>query len=176
MAIVVSDIPTRMAHRPRDQRGYPIPFSQFVDDAGTPDFRTLDDGRTMQCLQRRLCSLCGEPMGRHIFFVGGPKCVEHGLFYDPPMHRDCAIFAIQTCPHLARAKGRYADPAPRIFKPGYKHVVGDMDTDKAEWFGLMHGERFTFGRQPNGMITIHAKLPWLEVERWRDGAPMESQA
>lgn len=98
--IELPPIPFRMARRPRDPRGLPIPYSQFIDQDGKPDFRVLDDQRVARCLRYRLCGLCGQQLGKHIFFVGGPLCVDNGLFHDPPMHRECAEFALRACAHL----------------------------------------------------------------------------
>lgn len=162
-------IPDRMKRLPRDARGYPVPFVQLIYDDGTPDFRTLDAGKLIQALRRKLCGLCGVALGKHIYFLGGPKCVEYGHFYDPPMHRDCALFALQTCPHLARSKGKYAGTEARGDIGDAKLIVGEMDTTKSEWFGLMHTTAFDFGRTPEGMLVVRAKLPWLDVERWKDG-------
>jgi hypothetical protein len=170
-------IPPRLQRRPRDKRGYVIPYNQFIDANGEPDFRTIDGPRQKRALRLRLCAMCGEQMGKHIFFVGGPLCVEHGDFYDGPMHKECAIYALQTCPHLARSKGKYAEPGPRgPLGEGYKLVIGEIATEeKVEWFALMHGTKYDFGRTETGMLVIRAKLPWIEVERWRDGAPMEAE-
>lgn len=165
-------IPQRLQRRPRDPRGYVIPYNQFIDANGEPDFRVIDGERQKRALRLRLCGMCGEQMGKHIFFVGGWRCVEHGHFYDGPMHRACAVYALQTCPHLARSKGQYSEPGPRGPLGDYKLVVGEMDTVKAEWFGLMHGKKYDFGLTETGMLVIRAKLPWVAVERWRDGSPM----
>jgi hypothetical protein len=73
-------VPTRMLHRPRDARGFAIPYTQFIRADGVPDFRILDDEKTARCLRLRLCGLCGQQMGRHLFFVGGPACVDNGYF------------------------------------------------------------------------------------------------
>jgi len=164
--------PARLSSRPRDPRGYAIPWTQFIRADGTPDFRVLDHERVQRALRVRLCSMCGGSMGRHIYFIGGPLCVSNGYFYDPPMHRECALYALQICPHLARSKGRYIEPATvaRSIGPEAKLIIGDMAPDKAEWFGLMHATDYTFGQDAKGMIMIKAKLPWLDVERWRDGA------
>ena len=51
-------------------------------------------------------------------------------------------------------------------------IVGAMDDKKAEWFGLMSATGYTHGRGQDGMIAIKATLPWLSVERWRDGELM----
>jgi hypothetical protein len=167
----VTDIPFRLSRRPLDGRGFVIPFTQFIKPDGTPDFRVMDDERTSKAVRRRLCSLCGEKMRRNVYFVGGPKCVENGFFYDPPMHRECAVYALQACPHLARAKGKYAPVPDRIEGAGLL-IQGEMDTEKAEWFGLMQSAGYTSSRTDTGMIVIKADMPWLSVERWRDGSLM----
>lgn len=171
----MSGIPFRLSRRPLDVRGFVIPFTQFIKPDGTPDFRVLDDVRVSKCLRRRLCSLCGDAMRRNVYFIGGPKCVDYGYFYDPPMHRECAVYALETCPHLARAKGKYA-PAPEKIEGAALLIQGEMDTEKAEWFGLMQSTGYTNGRTDAGMHVIKAELPWVGVERWRDGSLMAETA
>jgi hypothetical protein len=58
-------IPERMKRRPTDKRGYPIPFVQFIGADGLPDFRVVEVALLRLCVARRLCGLCGEPMGRY---------------------------------------------------------------------------------------------------------------
>lgn len=163
----MTGIPFRLSRRPRDARGLVIPFTQFIKPDGTPDFRVMDEALTGKAIRRRLCSLCGEKMRGDVWFIGGPKCVENGYFYDPAMHQECARHALQTCPHLARSKGKYSPAPDRI--EGALMIVGDMDTEKSEWFGLMRSTGYTHGRSDKGMHVIKANLPWVSVERWRDG-------
>jgi hypothetical protein len=170
----MSDIPFRLSRRPRDARGFVIPFTQFIKPDGTADFRVMDDDHTRKAVRRRLCSLCGDQMRGDVWFVGGPKCVDNGYFYDPPMHRECALYALQTCPHLARTKGKYA-PVPDRIEGAALMIVGEMDTKKAEWFGLMRSTGYTHGRSQTGMLTIKANLPWVSLERWRDGRPIGAE-
>lgn len=162
------DIPFRLARRPRDARGLVIPFVQFIKPDGTPDFRVLDSERATKALRRRLCGLCGDPMRRDVWFIGGPKCVESGCFYDPPMHEECARHALRACPHLARSKGKYSPAPDRI--EGALMFKGEMDDVKAEWFGLLRSTGYRHSLTDTGMHLIEAHLPWLSVERWRDGA------
>jgi hypothetical protein len=170
--MAVETIPRRLQRRPRDRRGYVIPFAQFVGKDGEPQFQVMDDQKTQHCLAYRLCGLCGEQMGRHVFFVGGELCVTNGLFYDPPMHRECAEYALQACPHLARTKGRYGRiPEPAALGAA-RVAVGAMCSDeKADVFALMHGERYTFVRDQSGMLLIRAQLPWRTVIYYREGKP-----
>ena len=111
-------------------------------------------------------------MTHDVFFIGGTKCEQHGIFYDPPMHKDCAVFALRTCPHLARAKGRYNLAAAM---PGDTFIVqGQMPAEKSEWFALMRARGYRGEREAGGMIIVRAKLPWISIERWCDGKPMEA--
>lgn len=164
-------IPPRLIHRPRDERGYVIPYAQFIKGHGMPDFATMDHHKVLKCLRHRVCGICGEQLGRHIYFVGGPLCVANRLFYDPPMHRECAIYALATCPHLARSKGRYR-PVPPTPPEGATLTVGKMATTvKAEYFALMHTTAFEWGQTPDGMFMAKA-APWIGVEYWQDGKPV----
>lgn len=167
------DIPLRMRRRPVDQHGRPIPFSQFLRADGSPDFRILDTMKVRDCVSHRRCGMCGEVMGRHIFFVGGPICVANGIFNDPPMHRDCAVFALRACAHLNRAKGRYNTSAP--MPADAKITVAKHTSDqKADHFALMHAHGYSLLRGRDGALYIRADLPWASVELWRDGRPMKA--
>ena len=167
-----SAIPLRLKHRPRDARGYVIPFAQFIKTDGTPDFTTMDHHRVLKCLRYRTCGICGEQLGRHVYFVGGDLCVANRYFYDPPMHRECAIYCLETCPHLARSKGRYRPPPTKPPDGGVKLIVGAMVTDvKAEYFALMHTTAFTYGQSADGMLVAKA-APWVDVEYWQEGKPV----
>lgn len=168
----MSKLPSRLRTRPRDRRGYVIPWVQFVADDGTPNFAVLEEGKTRDALRRRLCGLCGQPMGRHVYFVGGPLTVANRYFYDPPMHKECAIYALETCPHLARSKGRYRDPAAvkeAIKGEAATLVVGEMVTaTKCDYYALMHAVSYNHGRTEQGMLVVRAG-PWIDVEYWKDG-------
>lgn len=55
-------------------------------------------------------------------------------------------------------------------------VESALATDqKAEWFALMHTREFSMVRGSDNMVYVRAKLPWVAVQKWRDGAPMEDQ-
>jgi hypothetical protein len=94
-------MPPGIAKLPRDPRGYPIFFTAAKKADGSPDFRVADPfKRTVAMLERR-CGLCGEPLGYWIVFIGGPRALENRSFGDPPMHEDCARYAVKVCPYLA---------------------------------------------------------------------------
>jgi hypothetical protein len=102
-------MPPRIAVLPRDVRGYPITFVTLVTDSG-PDFTTLDGRKISEVVKLDLCGLCGGPRGAYMAFVGGPKSIEGHQFFDPPMHRDCALYATQVCPFIVIPTARYSKP------------------------------------------------------------------
>ncbi|MFJ6775031.1 hypothetical protein ACIQOV_29405 [Kitasatospora sp. NPDC091257] len=49
------------------------------------------------------CQLCGrriKPRIRAVFLAGAPGSDRPALVSEPPLHRACAAYAIQVCPHL----------------------------------------------------------------------------
>lgn len=97
------DIPARMAHLKRDPRGYPIPHMVLIDDGGRPHFQINDESIRQQMIHDDRCAICGTKLFRGRWFVGGPLSAfsERGSYIDPPLHLECAEFALQVCPYLA---------------------------------------------------------------------------
>lgn len=96
-------IPARMAHLPKDRRGYPIPTMVLVDDGGRPHFQINDEHVRQRLIKQDRCAICGQKLFRGRWFVGGPmSCFsERGSYIDPPLHAECAAYALAVCPYLA---------------------------------------------------------------------------
>lgn len=102
-------LPHRMKGLPVDHRGYPCPwFIAWVD--GAPDHRIIDAAKLPIAVERKLCWMCGQPLGVYKTFCIGPMCAITRSISEPPSHLDCARFAAQACPFLTRphAKRREA--------------------------------------------------------------------
>lgn len=100
-----SSIPNFLSHLPLSEKGYPVPFFvPFVE--GKPDFRLMDSRKWEACAGRNLCSICGKKLRRAKYFVTGPMGLANGVQSDPPMHRHCAMYSVQACPHLAAQKAK----------------------------------------------------------------------
>jgi hypothetical protein len=114
------ELPARMRRLPLSDKGYPIPFFvAYVD--GEPDFRVADPDKLKRCVRENRCWLCGEPLGRYKAFVLGPMCTVNRIANEPPSHLDCALYAAQACPFLARphAQRRTANLTDdKSFPPG----------------------------------------------------------
>lgn len=97
--------PARMRNLPIDDRGYVIPwFVKWID--GKPDFRVIDREKFIKSVQHGLCHVCGTKLGRYKSFVGGPMAVLQLISGEPPVHRECALFAAKACPFLLLPKSK----------------------------------------------------------------------
>ncbi len=94
-----------MKRRPISREGYPTPwFVALVD--GEYDFRVADPDKVVQAIKRKLCWLCGQPLGVHFTFVIGPMCAVNRVSSEPPCHLECAEYAARACPFLTKPKMR----------------------------------------------------------------------
>jgi hypothetical protein len=119
MTVQLPPSPLRIARLPKDERGYPVPWfvAWFKDgqerrrrtEGAKPDFRVLSSGAREEAVRRRLCWLCGEPMGRHQVFAIGPMCAINRTTMEPPSHRDCVEYAAKACPFLTKPRMRRND-------------------------------------------------------------------
>ncbi len=78
----------------------PIPWFAGRPKGKPPDLRTMDAGKIGLAIQRKVCWICGDPLGRLMAFTLGPMCAITRTNAEPPSHRDCAIFAMKVCPFL----------------------------------------------------------------------------
>jgi hypothetical protein len=92
-------IPEKLKGRPI-YKGFPIPFTVYINKDGVPDFRVVDEKNRMQCMENELCSLCGQPLVKPYVFIGGPKSTENRTYVDGPMHEECALYATKVCSYL----------------------------------------------------------------------------
>lgn len=173
-------LPKQMRTRPRDPRGYPIPFVVLIDRSGQPQFTINDVRRTSACINRKLCSICGKRFDDGMWFVGGSRCFthEHGAFIDPPMHHACAEYALRVCPFLAAPS--YAKRIDdRKLKPA--NMPDDMALARVDHMPPSQPERFGLGCtrayrlvHPGPGETIFVIDRWEYIEWWRDGVTINA--
>lgn len=150
--------PPRLARRPRDTRGFIIPFS--VDD-GTPqpDFRMTQPERIRELLTARACWLCGDRLDHWLCFIGGPLSIANHAFTDGPMHEACAVYALRVCPFLASPRGHYTSEERPPEDSAINPYVAD---NRPTIFGLGFTDGFITEASPNGMLYMRAR-PWRKV-------------
>ena len=102
--------PPRLIRRPVNERGFPVPwFVSFIN--GKWDFVNLDPRKIGEAYNRKICWLCGEPLGQYKAFVIGPMCSVNRVSSEPPAHADCAEYAVKACPFLARPNAKRNEKA-----------------------------------------------------------------
>jgi hypothetical protein len=171
-------IPKRMRSLERDKRGYPIPFIVLRDKTGQPQFTINDIRRVAECRNKRLCSICGKRFDDGVWFVGGSRCFLHerGAFLDPPLHLECAEYALQVCPFLAasRYSKRIDDAklAPGAL-PDQMALVREpfMNPRLPERFGLGWTHDYIFRASTNHGEGVYIANSWDYVEFWQAGNP-----
>lgn len=96
-------IPIWMAKLPKDRRGYPIPSTVLIDKNGRPHFTINDEAKRQEVIRKGHCAICDRKLLKRRALVGGPgsAILDGGAYIDPPMHLECARYALMVCPYLA---------------------------------------------------------------------------
>lgn len=97
-------MPASMEKLPKDERGYPIPWFVATLADGSRDFRIVHPDQPLKAFSRRLCWVCGQPLGRYGAFVIGPMCGINRVSSEPPSHPLCAAFSAKACPFLTQPR------------------------------------------------------------------------
>jgi hypothetical protein len=167
--IAAVEVPKRLKAN-RVFAGMPVPFT-FLWVDGKPDFTVVDREPWLRCVKYKLCGLCGQKLGLSgMWFIGGPGSMQSRLFFDPPMHRECAEYALKVCPFLATPR----DYSER--KKEHKDVrireVG-MSPKVTMRFGLAHAKGFMVVDRSGGQTSppelVLLADHWTKQEWWESG-------
>jgi hypothetical protein len=115
-----------------------------------------------------------------MWFVGGSRCFlhQHGAFLDPPLHLDCAEYALRVCPFLAaRSYSKRIDDA----KLPADGLPAGMALTREEFMMPRLPERFGLGRTSKYRTIVRPRdVPlfsvesWDYVEFWQAGEPVNA--
>jgi len=170
-------IPVRLARRPRDHRGFIVPYfvawltesGELADEsAGTPDFRVIDHRRMTRCVNEGRCWTCGDKLGVHLAFVLGPMCTINKIISEPPSHKECAEYSLKVCPFLSRPRMR------RNTKelPDHKHSAGLPQERNPGMCALWITRSYQPFRPHVGQDGVLFRVgPYEQVIWWKEGRP-----
>lgn len=167
-------IPDRMKGLPRDKRGFPVPCIVQYDAHGVPQFTVNNALIKQQVMLGRRCGICGGELGLFCWSVGGPNSAFHpnGAYIDPPMHRECLVYAMNVCPYLAwRSYSGKANVDALQKRFTTAHIVEDTTTwpGRPKVFVAVSYRQF----KPiweNGLIDKYQPIrPYRRVEFWHHG-------
>lgn len=180
------DIPARMARLPRDPRGYPIPAAVWRDAKGRPHFTINDESVRQSLIGDDRCPICADRLFRGRWFVGGPGSAFHkrGVYIDPPMHYECARFALLVCPYLAAPNYSKRIDDRTVTQADERRMIFDdptLDPARPALFvaAMATGQRlirddiFVGKRRLRIVRHIAPKRPLARVEYWRAGAMLD---
>lgn len=169
---LATPVPRALRSRPKDARGYPVPFVVLIDATGAPQFTINDARRVRDCRTKHLCALCGKRMDGGEWFIGGPRCFTHpqGAFVDPPNHHDCAAYALRACPYLAAPSYARRIDLGKMRDESYGDLTAivtynGMPDDRPRCFGLGRAGSSQYIDEPGVFVAGR----WDYVEFWRLG-------
>lgn len=163
-----------MQHLDRDERGYPIPVMVFRDKTGRPHFTINEEGIRFLLIMDEKCSICGQPLLKLRWFVGGPGSAfhEHGTYMDPPLHRDCMHYAMRVCPWLAapRYSGRIDARTVREPEPRRLFIDDTQIATRPPVFVCVGATEQTINTKGSlGPTYVTPQRPYHAVEFWKEG-------
>lgn len=166
-------IPDRMKHLKLTASGVAIPYGVVVDKTGRPHFSINDEHIRARSLTKELCSMCGKPLFRGRWLVGGTLSAfhEHGAFIDPPMHSECAHYALQVCPYLAAPRYAKEVGVEKAKSAAFNHEL--ILVDPTMMPGRPAGDLFIalMATKVDVFENLNCKprKPYSRVEFWRHG-------
>lgn len=149
-----------LANLPKDKRGYIIPwFVTATNDKGDPDFVHISPSRTVEAWHRGSCWICGGSMfEQRRTFVLGPMSLFSRVCTEPPMHLDCARFAVVTCPFMVNPNRKRIDKNATV--PG-------LPLDRNPGVTLVYTAKH-FRTEVTDNILYHLG-PHHRIEAWKEG-------
>ncbi len=163
-------IPDFLSHLPVLD-GLPVPF--FIAwTAHGYDQRIASPEQAMKCAKQRLCWICGRQLPKEgkVFFINGPVSIANRRTTEGPMHRQCATYAMRTCPFLTSAIRKYA-PA-HTFPEGALRPDGDALPVKPDAIGILQVGNFDWTYAKEHSIAFIPKGS-ARVQWWHAGQPID---
>ncbi len=160
-AFLEVEMPPAVARLEKDRRGYPIPYTVMYVN-GVPDFTMVDPEKWVRLTKIKGCGICGKPLTGRMFFVGGPRCLVNMVFFDHPMHEECAVYALKVCPFLCMPNAHYRRRVAENVE-----IIKSVSDQKPEVFML--GESRGYSLVRNGQEVLLQAKPWENVRWWKDG-------
>lgn len=157
----------RIAKLPVGKNGYPIPFFVAEVNGSREDFRVADSAKVVACVNKKLCWVCGEPLGIYKAFVIGPMCVVNRVSGDPASHLECAVYSCKSCPFLLRPQMvRREDDRTEEMEA---NVGGIMIKRNPGAMAIWVTKSFTIERQDPKKSPLFRLGDPVAIQWWREG-------
>lgn len=157
-----------------------IPYIVLIKD-GIPHFKINDDRKVEECIEKRLCSVCGKPLKDDMWMIGGKLSAFHpqGCYVDVPIHGVCKNYSLTTCPYMAYTQYTVK---PENFNK-LQDKVGDnimlinptVDYNRLQYFVAVKISDYKVVRKLPYERFIYPNKPYLDVEYWKDGVQITKE-
>lgn len=161
-------------HCERDPRGLPVPFVVLKDKEGKHHFKINDTAKTLACMMNSLCTICGTKMAnQEKWLVGGIASAfdPKGYYVDHPVHKCCAIYALQVCPYLAMPNYNGKIDMIKLQEKFKGEAILNnptVDQDRLPFFVLLRPPLIEYHLKGNDILVVPVRVN-MEVEFWNDG-------
>lgn len=119
----VPPVPVQLAHRPT-LAGLVVPYITPRAIDGRWLFGVIDQQRLRQCLTRRWCQICGQPLDQPFVLLLRDTDLVRQRISEPACHPVCAAYTIRGCPMVSGRLDRYRSTPVRLDQ----HMVSASDT------------------------------------------------
>ncbi|WP_328469101.1 hypothetical protein OHA21_00885 [Actinoplanes sp. NBC_00393] len=118
------DIPVHLRRRPTSA-GLVVPVATPRTADGQPLFGLLENFRQRHLLTRRLCQICGQPLGERLIVFARPADLLLHCTSEPALCPPCAAYSIRACPMLSGRLEHYR----RQTRSGVAGIAADTGSE-----------------------------------------------
>lgn len=172
---------------PKDRKGFPIPYvAEWSNHRDRDDYTSLMEQsdnhailmcscergegepilghqcpmRQRECMVERRCQVCSLeiPEDEDCYFLGG---AEIDVFWEPPLHFQCALYSMQVCPGITRRRGLFVTTSRQYALFDRFEFAGAVIGIHGDTEMVPHGSKpfvVAFGLR-RGVITYHGAKP-----------------
>lgn len=151
----------------------PYPYI-ILEEKGVYHFKINDSYKVMECIIEKKCTICGTHLNDDIWFVGGPASAFHtnGVFNDAPVHKECGVYALKTCPYLVYTGYKTKTDVEKLQKSfnSVKLFNNTVDLDRVPLFAFVKSSGYSVNPKN---LNLTPFTPYLEIEFWSDGEQLD---
>jgi hypothetical protein len=111
--LAVPPVPVRLMHLPT-VAGLVVPWITPKASDGRYLFGVLDPARQYAALARRLCQVCGQPLGRRLVLLMRAQDLPRQCTAEPGCDPQCCSYVQAACPMVAGRMSHYRSTPPRL--------------------------------------------------------------
>lgn len=163
--VAVPPVPVWLAHRPTIG-GLVVPWITPRAGDGRYLFGVLDPVRQHAALTRRLCQVCGRPLGRRLVLLMRASDLPRRCTAEPGCDPQCCAYVQAACPMVAGRMSHYRSSPPRLgpdMVPA-PDTAARLGKPAPAWFAVWLSEyRVVVDPLDGGLVASYAHIQPLRI-------------